>query len=251
MFGRRRVAALVAEFLGTAILTLLILSVQRSQLGLQYFVALGAGLSIAIMVFAVGEVSGGYFNPAVTLALWTARKLSTVTGILYIIVQMLGGWAALGIYSYYSNSHLSSVGGHYTGRILIAEAVGTGVFAFAFTAAMNKAWTHASRAAYTGLAYSLGVLLASTAALGLLNPAVALGIKSWVWGTYVLGPVLGAIIGVNLYVLLFAEPDAIVANPLAFAAASTTRSTASVAATTASPAKKPVARKKSTVRKKK
>ncbi|HET9098590.1 MAG TPA: aquaporin [Candidatus Saccharimonadales bacterium] len=251
MFGRRRVAALVAEFLGTGVLTLLILSVQRSQLGLQYFVALAAGLAIAIMVFSVGEISGGYFNPAITLGLWTARKLSTVAGILYIIVQFLGAWAAFGVYSYYSNSHLSNVGGHYTGRILIAEAVGTAIFAFAYTAALNKAWSHASRAAYSGLAYTLGVLLASTAALGLLNPALALGIKAWVWGTYVLGPVIGAIIGVNLYTLLFAEPDTIVANPLAFSSVST-RSAARTSTATTTEAKKPVGTKKrSTSRKKK
>ena len=45
MFKRKRLAMLVAEFLGTGILTLVVLSVQRSQLGLAYFVAIAAGLA--------------------------------------------------------------------------------------------------------------------------------------------------------------------------------------------------------------
>ena len=44
MFGKRKIAAVVAEFLGTAALTLLVLSVQHSQVGLTFFVAMAAGL---------------------------------------------------------------------------------------------------------------------------------------------------------------------------------------------------------------
>jgi aquaporin Z len=73
MFGRRKVATLVAEFLGTGALTLLILSVQRSTIGVPFFVAAAAGLVVALMMFAVGASSGGYFNPALTLGFWTAR----------------------------------------------------------------------------------------------------------------------------------------------------------------------------------
>lgn len=208
MFGRRKVAALLGEFLGTGVLTLLILSVQRSQLGLQYFVAIAAGLTFMLLTFVLGRTSGGYFNPVITLGLWTARKLTTVRALLYIVVQFLGAYAAFGLYSYYSNTHLSSVGGHYSGRILIAEAVGTGIFTFSYAATLYQSYSHAARSVFAGLAYTVGILAASTAALGLLNPAVALGIKAWVWGTYVLGPVLGAIIGINLYVWVFAGPEA-------------------------------------------
>jgi hypothetical protein len=85
----------------------------------------------------------------------------------------------------------------------------------------------------------LGGIAASSAALGLLNPAVAHGVRAWVWGTYVLGPVIGAVIGVNLYALLFADTTAVAATS---SAASATRATAT---------KKPVAKKKTTSRKKK
>jgi aquaporin Z len=206
MFGRKKVAALLAEFLGTATLTLLILSVQRSQLGLQYFVALGAGIALTLLTFAFVEYSGGFFNPAITLGLWTARKLSSVAAVAYIIAQMVGALAARGLYSYFANTHLSAVGGTFKVRILIAEAVGTFVFSFIYSATIYKKYNSQTRAAFAGFAYTLGILLASSAAIGLLNPAVALGINAWVWGTYVLGPVVGAIIGINLYTLVFAEP---------------------------------------------
>jgi aquaporin Z len=207
MFGRRKVATLVAEFLGTGALTLLILSVQRSTIGVPFFVAAAAGLIVALMSFAVGGISGGYFNPALTLGFWTARKLSTVTAVLYIVVQLLGAWGAYYLYTYFVKNALQPVGGHFTGRILVAEAVGTGIFAFGFAAAVYQGFSRAVTASFAGLALMLGIIAASSAAIGLLNPAVALGVRAWVWGTYVLGPVLGAIIGVNLYGLLFAEPN--------------------------------------------
>jgi aquaporin Z len=170
-------------------------------------VAAAAGLIVALMSFAVGGVSGGYFNPALTLGFWTARKLSTVTAILYIVVQLLGAWGAYYLYTYFVKNSLQPVGGHFTGRILVAEAVGTGIFAFGVAAAIYQGFSRAVTASFAGLALMLGIIAASSAAIGLLNPAVALGVRAWVWGTYVLGPVLGAVIGVNLYGLLFAEPN--------------------------------------------
>src|ERR1700722_4473768 len=98
MFGRRDVATWVAEFLGTGALTLLVLSVQRSTIGVPFFVAAAAGSTLALMVFALGGISSGFFNPAITLALWTARKLSSVTAVLYIIAQFLGAWGAYYLY---------------------------------------------------------------------------------------------------------------------------------------------------------
>jgi glycerol uptake facilitator-like aquaporin len=207
VFGRRKVATIVAEFLGTGALTLLILSVQRSTIGVPFFVAAAAGLTVALMVFAVGGVSGGYFNPALTLGFWTARKLESVTAALYIGAQFLGGWGAYYLYTYLVKNSLQPVGGHFAGRILVAEAVGTALFSFGVAAAVYQGFSKAVTASFAGLALMIGIVAASPASIGLLNPAVALGVRAWVWGTYVLGPVLGAIIGVNLYSLLFAETE--------------------------------------------
>src|SRR5947209_9384873 len=190
MFGRQKIAALVAEFIGTGLLTLVILSVQRSTIGVPFFVAAGAALALALATYSLFESSGGHFNPALTIGLWTARRVSTLRALLYIAMQLLGGIAAYGLYVYFVNSHVQSVGGHYSARVLVAESVGTAVFCFGFTATLYRRFAPEGVAAYRGLAYMVGILLASPAAVGLLNPAVALGDRAWVWGTYVLGPVL-------------------------------------------------------------
>jgi aquaporin Z len=208
MFGRRKIAALAAEFLGTGILTLLVLSVQRSTIGVPFFVAIAAGLTLTLLYFAVGNVSGGQFNPALTLALWTARKVTTVKAVLYIVVQLLGAWGAYGLYTYYANNSLQPIGGHYSLRVLIAEGVGTAIFSFGYAAALYQGFSTATRASVTGISYIVGVVAASAAAVGLINPALAFGVRAWVWTSfgpsYLFGPIIGALVGVNLYKYLFA-----------------------------------------------
>jgi glycerol uptake facilitator-like aquaporin len=248
MFGRNKAAALVAEFLGTGFLTLLILSVQRSQLGLQYFVAIAAGLAIAFFTFIVGRFSGSQFNPAVTIGMWTARKITTVRAILYIIVQMLGAYAALGIYTYFAKTHISQLTGHFTGRILVAEAIGTGLYAFGFTATKYQGDSQGSRSIFQGLSYTVGILVASSASIGLLNPAVAFGVRSGVWAGYLVGPIIGAIIGVNLYTILFAEPAEVVLVEETITEVVTTRPSRTASRSTS---KKAVATKKRTTTRKK
>ncbi len=205
MFGRRKIATLVAEFLGTGVLTLLILSVQRSTIGVPFFIAAAAGITVVLMSFAVAAASGGHFNPAITIGAWTVRKISTISAILYVAVQLLGAWAAYGLYTYFVNTTLQPIGGHYSTRILVAEAVGAGIFSFAFASAVYQGFNRAVSASVAGLGLMIGMIAASSASLELINPAVALGVRAWVWGTYVLGPVLGAVIGFNLYNLMFTE----------------------------------------------
>lgn len=214
MFGKRKIAAIVAEFLGTGILTLLVLSVQRSTIGVPFFVAMIAGLTVVLISFAVGNVSGAHVNPAITIALWTARKISTVTAIIYVAVQLLGAWAAYYLYVYFAHNHLAPIGGHFSGRILVAEAVGTFIFAFGFASAIYQGYNRATASAVVGISYMVGIVAASSASIGLANPALALGVRAWVWGTYVAGPVLGALLGVTLYGLLFARPEALTGGNL-------------------------------------
>jgi glycerol uptake facilitator-like aquaporin len=207
MFGRNKVAMLVAEFMGTALLTLVVLSVQRSTIGIAYFVALAAGLAVAAMTYVFTNVSGAHFNPAITIGAWTARKVKTLPALTYIVAQLLGGWAAYGVYTYFVNSSLQEIGGDYTARIMIAEALGVFIFAFVWAAVAAQKLS----ASLVGAGLALGIVVASVASIGFLNPAVALGARAWDiwgamgWGTYVLGPVLGSIIAFNLYDLVFSE----------------------------------------------
>lgn len=206
MFGRRKIAALVAEFLGTGVLVLLILSVQRSTIGVPFFIAAAAGLTIAFLMLAFFRVSGGHFNPALTVALWTARRVTTIRALSYVLVQLLGAYAAYYLYTYFIKNELQPIGGEFDARILTAEVVGTALFALGYSAALFQRLTVGAAAAVTGIAFMIGSIAASPASVGLLNPSVALGVKAWVWATYILGPILGAVIGVNLYKYLFAAP---------------------------------------------
>jgi aquaporin Z len=249
MFGRRKLAAIVSEFLGAGVLTLSMLSVAHSQIGYPLFVAAAAGLAVMLFAFTVGDESGGHFNPAITIGQWVVGKVSTIMAVLYVIVQLFGGWVAYRMYGYLIDNHFPAIGGHFSWRVFITEAIGAGVFAFVFAATVYKGWSRAVSASFIGLGLTVGIVLASTISLtklgsfGLLNPAVALGFRAWVWGTYVLGPVVGAIVGTVLYRALFVESD----EDRLFG----NFSMAAMTATSSAPAKaKPATRAKNSTRKK-
>ncbi len=210
MFARNRIAILMAEFLGTGVLALVMLSVQHSTIGLPYFVALAAGLALALTIVMLGREGSGHFNPAITVGMWTARQIKTLPAIGYIAAQFLGAWAAYYLYVYFVKTSLQPIGGHYDGRILVAEAMGALILSLGIASAIFNRYWHAKFAATAGAAYALAIIISSAAAVGIVNPAVALSMRafnptgSMGWATYVLGPILGSIIGYNLYALLFA-----------------------------------------------
>lgn len=203
MFGRKQIAMIMAEFLGTGVLTLVVLGVSKSTIGIPYFVAIAAGLVLVAMTFVLGNVSGAQFNPAITIGLWTVRKVKTLPAIVYIAAQLLGAGAAYLLFRYFIGQSWQNAG-HFEAKVMVAEAVGAFIFSMAWAAAAYQRLESGKAAATVGIGLTLGIIVASAASGALLNPAVALGVRSWVWGSYVLGPVLGAIIGFNLYGLLFA-----------------------------------------------
>ncbi|MGF7228486.1 MAG: aquaporin [Candidatus Saccharibacteria bacterium] len=211
MFGRKQIAMIMAEFLGTGILTLVVLGVSKSSIGLPYFVSIAAGLVLVAMTLALGAVSGAQFNPAITIGLWTVRKVKSLPAIVYIAAQLLGGGAAYLLFRYFIGQSWQN-SSHFDSKVLVGEAVGAFIFSLAWAAAAYQRLESGKAATVVGLGLTLGIIVASSASGGLLNPAVALGVRSWVWGSYVLGPVLGAIIGFNLYGLLFAPYATVMAE---------------------------------------
>src|ERR1700739_3618992 len=57
-------------------------------------IALAQGLAFAIMVSAIGHISGGHFNPAITIAFWVTKRLSTLDSLAYWGAQFLGAVVA-------------------------------------------------------------------------------------------------------------------------------------------------------------
>jgi glycerol uptake facilitator-like aquaporin len=205
MVDKKTASLVVAEFLGTGFLTLVVLSVRGSAIGIPYFVALAAGLVVGVFLLARGNLWGATLNPALTVGLWTLRKISTAMAILSIGFQLLGAWAAYWLFTYFANTKLTSIAGHYSGRIMLAEATGALVLSFIVAAAVYEKFEGAKLAAAGGIAFMIAIFVASGASNGIVNPALALGLRSWSWGTYVLGPVVGSIIGMNLYSLFFTD----------------------------------------------
>lgn len=203
MFGRAKVAAITAEFLGTGILTFAVLiALTKGTVP----AAFAAGLAVALGVLFFGKVSGAYFNPAVTLGFWTAGKIKTLKAIIFIAAQVVGAFAAFKLFEYVTGNPINANDGDFSGKGLTAEALGAFVLTFAVAVAVFRKYAAGISAAVVGVALAVGVLLGSAGAIGFLNPALALsilGVGSWVWGIYVVGPIIGGIIAVNLYALLF------------------------------------------------
>jgi len=94
---------LVAEFVGTFMLIFcgagsicadqFLHSSGQGGLGL-LGIALAHGLAIGIMVTSLGHISGGHFNPAVTIGFWVTRKLSTMDTLAFWVAQLAGAAAA-------------------------------------------------------------------------------------------------------------------------------------------------------------
>lgn len=211
MFRKNNLATLAAEFLGAGVLTLVVVGVQHSTIGVPYFVGIAAALAAVMLVLVFSSVSGAVLNPALTVALWTVRRLKTVPAVTYLVVQLLGAWVAYYLFTYFTQNPLNPLTSDFTWQIALAEAVGAMVLAFGWAAAVYGRYSVGYKAVAVGLGYALGIVIASSAALGLINPAVALADRAWYiwgadggWGNYVLGPVVGAVVGMNLWAWLFA-----------------------------------------------
>lgn len=216
MLSRNKIAMVMAEFLGTATLTMIALAVSQSNVGIPFFISMAVGLAMTILVLVLGAVSGAHVNPAVTIGLWSIRRIKTIKAIVYVAAQLLGGIAAYYLFTYMVNTTWQNTG-EFDARILVGEAFGALVFTMGIAAAVYQKYTGLRLAVTIGASLTAGLLVASVASVaagvfggGFINPAVALGAQSWVWGTYVLGPILGAIIGFNLYALLFAPASSLV-----------------------------------------
>lgn len=82
--------AYLAEFLGTFLLLISILATGN---------ALVIGLTLALVIFLIGGLSGGHVNPAVSLAMFINGSLSVMDLAIYIVSQLAGGAAAVYVFN--------------------------------------------------------------------------------------------------------------------------------------------------------
>ncbi|MBI3624177.1 aquaporin [Candidatus Saccharibacteria bacterium] len=203
MFGRQKIAMLVAEFLGAATLTTAVYAM-AVRTSFPFFSAAAGGLTVGLMVLLVGAVSGAHINPAVTIGMWTLHKIETAQALVYVVAQVLGGLAAWRFIEYLLGSPLKDIAGkNVDWHIMIAEGVGALIFGWGVAVAAGRAYDNGRRALVMGSAYFIGVLVAAFAANGLLNPAVAVGVRS-VSVSYIVAPVVGVTVGMLIHNYLFA-----------------------------------------------
>lgn len=199
--NRASSAPLLAEFLGTGLLVMLALILSETT-GVPYFIATSVAVTLGLVYVMFGAISGGHFNPAITVGMWTARRISTVRGISYIAAQLLGGVGAWQLYQYLIHHTVPVKTTAWSTPMFLAELVGAAVLAAGLTAAVMKKLDALTTALAYGASFFVGILIAATASAGYLNPATALALRNFN-AVYILGPVVGAIVGVNLYMYLF------------------------------------------------
>jgi aquaporin Z len=208
---------MTAEFLGTfwlvfggcgsAVLAAAFPNVGIGLLG----VALAFGLSVLTMAYAVGHVSGGHFNPAVTVGLCTARRFLGRDVIPYVGAQVAGaiaGFAANGYDAY-------SPGGYSLVAALVAELICTFFFLIVILGATDKRSPQALAGVAIGLALTLIHLVSIPVTNTSVNPARSTGPAIFVGGwalkqlwLFWLAPIIGAALGGVAYRFLAEERKA-------------------------------------------
>jgi aquaporin Z len=214
----RRVAA---EFFGTLWLVLggcgaAVLAAGFPNLGIGFLgVAFAFGLTVLTMAYAVGHISGGHFNPAVTVGLWSAGRCPSRYVIPYIIAQVIGaivaavilwliasgkpGWVAGG---FAANGYGDLSPGKYSlGSCFISEVVMTFFFLFVIIGTTSKGAAAGFAGIPIGLALTLIHLVSIPVTNTSVNPARSTGPALFAGGEYIaqlwlfwLAPIIGAVI---------------------------------------------------------
>jgi len=222
----------IAELIGTMVLVLIGCgtAVVASSLGLGMAgayvgIALAFGLAVLAMVYAIGGISGCHINPAISISMLIAGKLSVKDTVFYVIFQCIGGIVGAGLlYAIASGCPAYKIAVNGLGQngygkasllgfsleaVIVAEIVLTFIFVFVVHGA-----THArAPKGFAGLA--IGLTLTMVHLVGILidgtsvNPARSLGPALFVGGTalnqlwvFWVAPIIGGIIAALVWKIL-------------------------------------------------
>lgn len=188
---------LVAEFLGTFLLTLVVIV----SLGTGFVVptAILAGLTLGLMVYLLGPISGAHCNPAVTLGLLAVKKMEAQDAIWYVVCQVLGGFAASFVGFFLLKDSVVVIPAHPDMLLVgIAEAMGAAVLVLAVSSVVWKKVGDGASGFVIGTGLALGAIVASSVSNGIVNPAVAIGVNS-ISFTYILAPIVGGVVAAYGY----------------------------------------------------
>ena len=218
---------LIAEFVGTFALVFFgagalcadqyLRTSGQTGLGL-LGIALAPGLAVAIMVTCLSHVSGGHFNPAVTIGFWVTRKLTTFDTLTYWIAQLGGAVTAAYLlrqipFDVWSAVQLGTpalASGISRTNAMIFEGLMTFFLVFVvFATTVDKRSAFNNVAGFAiGMTMTMGILFGGPFTGAAINPARAFGpalaANHWTnHGVYWIGPMAGGVLGGWLYDTLF------------------------------------------------
>jgi aquaporin TIP len=180
-------------------------------------VALANGLAIGIMVTNVGHISGGHFNPAITLGFVATKRITLRLAVVYWAAQFLGAVVAAAILRGFFHRFIVGADPHApifgAGKGFVLELIMTFFLVWAVWAtAVDPRGAFKSIAGLAiGLTITIDVFLGGPLTGAAMNPARAFGPELWSgnWGEgwiYYVGPVCGALIAALTYEYLYLRP---------------------------------------------
>jgi aquaporin Z len=219
---------LFAEFFGTFWLVFggcgsAVLAAAFPQLGIGFAgVALAFGLTVVTMAYAVGHISGGHFNPAVTMGLFAGGRFPAKDVIPYVVAQVIGGIAAAAVLylvasgktgfdattsGFASNGYGEhSPGGYSLQAAIVIELVLTAFFLIVIHGVTDKRAQAGFAPLAIGLALTLIHLISIPVTNTSVNPArsTAVAIFQGTWAlqqlwVFWLVPLIGGVIGGLIY----------------------------------------------------
>lgn len=208
---------LIVEAIGTfALIFIGVSSIVMTQGKPEALVVVGLahGLAIALMVAATGHISGGAFNPAVTLGLWIGRQLSATKAASYVVAQIMGAtMGALAVEVIFPDTSVRAVSlgipavgsGFTVVAAFVAEVITTFFLVYViFGVAVDKRGPSTIAGLAIGLCITMDIYATGAVSGAAMNPARWLGPAlvlshfndGWIW---VLAPAVGASLAAVLY----------------------------------------------------
>jgi len=209
------VSKLTAEFIGTYVL---VLTVGLNVLGRSPAAAFSIAASLMCMIYALGDVSGAHFNPAVTCALVAIQAIKPAEAAQYIGSQIAGGMAAGFTYCGIMQGRsfpLGAKNGSSWTQVAIAEIIFTFLLCYVVmgAAVSEKTKTKQMFGLVIGSCVTVGGFAIGGISGGSLNPAVSIGIATpsftfHVALIYSAFEIIGAFLAAGIYKITH-EPDAV------------------------------------------
>lgn len=182
----------IAECLGVFLLTFAVMASPGM---------ITAALTVGVVVYLIGSVSGAHINPAITLGLLSVRKISVKDAILYIVAQVVG--AVLAAYLIKSMVEVGGVNAVDGTTVIISEFMGTFVLALGVGSVAFGRVDQTASGVVIGTSLLLGAIIA-IGSLGVFNPAVATGAGIYVL-SYLLTPLVGGVAGMQMASWIFGK----------------------------------------------